>query len=148
MLNAKSILSLSIFIIFKLIYTVSTFSRTRHSLKEVCIDLLSVRVTIDMPVPIRFDKENYDEGIIYTYIFHDGIVFLHEGALMQFDIDSYIPSDSVLTRKSSTYWGKEHGKFWKKYICDSIRFYYYNVNKEDKKKYDDIVKSIRIEKRF
>ncbi len=31
MLNAKSILSLSIFIIFKLIYTVSTFSRTRHS---------------------------------------------------------------------------------------------------------------------
>ena len=30
MLNAKSILSLSIFIIFKLIYTVSTFSRTRH----------------------------------------------------------------------------------------------------------------------
>ena len=32
MLNAKSILSLSIFIIFKLIYTVSTFSRTRHPL--------------------------------------------------------------------------------------------------------------------
>ena len=31
MLNAKSILSLSIFIIFKLIYTVSTFSRTRHT---------------------------------------------------------------------------------------------------------------------
>ena len=67
---------------------------------------------------------------------------------MQFDIDSYIPSDSVLTRKSSTYWGKEHGKFWKKYICDSIRLYYYNVNKEDKKKYDDIVKSVRIDKRL
>ena len=32
MLNAKSILSLSIFVIFKLIYTVSTFSRTRHSI--------------------------------------------------------------------------------------------------------------------
>ena len=32
MLNAKSILSLSIFIIFKLIYTVSTFSRTRQSM--------------------------------------------------------------------------------------------------------------------
>ena len=31
MLNAKSILSLSIFVIFKLIYTVSTFSRTRHA---------------------------------------------------------------------------------------------------------------------
>ena len=30
MLNAKSILSLSIFVIFKLIYTVSTFSRTRQ----------------------------------------------------------------------------------------------------------------------
>ena len=67
---------------------------------------------------------------------------------MQFDIDSYTPSDSVHTRKSSTYWGKENGKFWKKYICDSIRLYYYNVNKEDKKKYDDIVKSVRINKRF
>ena len=32
MLNAKSILSLSIFIIFKLIYTVSTFYRTRQAL--------------------------------------------------------------------------------------------------------------------
>ena len=31
MLNAKSILSLSIFVIFKLIYTVSTFSRTRQT---------------------------------------------------------------------------------------------------------------------
>ena len=40
------------------------------------------------------------------------------------------------------------GNFGKKYICDSIRFYYYNVNKEDKKKYDDIVKSVRIDKRF
>ena len=34
MLNAKSILSLSIFIIFKLIYTVSTFSRTRQNSKR------------------------------------------------------------------------------------------------------------------
>ena len=136
-------------ILIPLLVSCSTLNQNAHSsLKEVCIDLLSVRVTIDMPVPIRFDKENYEEGIIYTYIFHDGIVFLHEGALMQFDIDSYIPSDSVLTRKSSTYWGKEHKKFWKKYICDSIRLYYYNVNKEDKKKYDDIVKSVRIDKRF
>ena len=36
MLNAKSILSLSIFVIFKLIYTVSTFSRTRQgNIKKV-----------------------------------------------------------------------------------------------------------------
>ena len=37
MLNAKSILSLSIFIIFKLIYTVSTFSRTRHHITHIVI---------------------------------------------------------------------------------------------------------------
>lgn len=101
-------------ILIPLLVSCSTLNQNAHSsLKEVCIDLLSVRVTIDMPVPIRFDKENYEEGIIYTYIFHDGIVFLHEGALMQFDIDSYIPSDSVLTRKSSTYWGKSMGNFGK-----------------------------------
>ena len=87
-------------ILIPLLVSCSTLNQNAHSsLKEVCIDLLSVRVTIDMPVPIRFYRENYEEGIIYTYIFHDGIVFLHEGALMQFDIDSYIPSDSVLTRK-------------------------------------------------
>lgn len=136
-------------ILIPLLVSCSTLNQNAHSsLKEVCIDLLSVRVNIDMPVSIRFCKEKYEEGIIYIYIFHDGIVFLHEGGLMQFDIDSYIPLDSVHTRKSSTYWGKNHGKFWKKYICGNVRLYYYNVNKEVKKKYDDIVKSIKISKRF
>ena len=63
---AKIIISLFI----PLLVSCSTLNQNAHSsLKEVCIDLLSVRVTIDMPVPIRFDKENYEEGIIYTYIF-------------------------------------------------------------------------------
>ena len=44
MLNAKSILSLSIFIIFKLIYTVSTFYRTRQALfKNIISNPLSER---------------------------------------------------------------------------------------------------------
>ena len=77
-------------ILIPLLVSCSTLNQNAHSsLKEVCIDLLSVRVTIDMPVPIRIYKENYEEGIIYIYLFHDGIVLLHEGALMQFDKIKY-----------------------------------------------------------
>lgn len=38
------------------------------------------------------------------------------------------------------------GKFWKKYVGGGVRIYYFDVNKESKKKYDNIIKSIRIRK--
>lgn len=46
-------------ILIPLLVSCSTLNQNAHSsLKEVCIDLLSVRVTIDMPVPIRFLYRN------------------------------------------------------------------------------------------
>ena len=40
----------------------------------------------------------------------------------------------------------KNGKFWKKYVSGNVRVYYYNVNKESKNKYDNIITSIRIRK--
>lgn len=101
-------------ILIPLLVSCSTLNQNAHSsLKEVCIDLLSVRVTIDMPVPIRFYRENYEEGIIYTYIFHDGIVFLHEGALMQFDIDSLFHQILCLQERVLHIGEKSMGNFGK-----------------------------------
>jgi hypothetical protein len=61
--------------------------------KRNSIDLLSVRVLMNMPNPIHSNKENYEEGVVYIYTFNDGGgIILHEGALMQFEIDSYKPS--------------------------------------------------------
>ena len=64
MLNAKSILSLSIFVIFKLIYTVSTFSRTRQSLEEhgwycsflYLVDYIDCSKAIQVSYSIQDDK--------------------------------------------------------------------------------------------
>ena len=55
MLNAKSILSLSIFIIFKLIYTVSTFSRTRHWVGYVALKTIPLMTTLmALLIPTKF----------------------------------------------------------------------------------------------
>lgn len=120
--------------------------KTRPSIKREQISLLSVKIIADMPTPIHYEKENYDEGVIYTYIFNDGVVLFFEGALMQFEPDAYTPQKSIRKNGCSIFWGEEHGKFWKKYVYGNIRLYYYNVNPKDKKKYDDILKTIKIEK--
>ena len=65
---------------------------------------------------------------------------------MGFDVDEYTPLGSEQTKKYKIYWGNENGKFWKKYVSGGVRIYYFDVNKESKKKYDDIIKSIRIRK--
>ena len=125
----------------------STLShKTRPSIKREQISLLSVKIIADMPTPIHSEKENYDEGVIYTYIFNDGVVLFFEGALMQFEPDVYTPQKSIRKNGCSIFWGEEHGKIWKKYVYGNVRLYYYNVNPKDKKKYDDILKTIKIEK--
>lgn len=136
-------------ILIPLLVSCSVVNQKAHpSIRRECIDLLSVRIIVDIPIPIYFNKENYEEGVIYTYVFNDGVVFFHEEALMQFDIDTYPPFESVHTKKYSMYWGEEHGKLWKKYVFGNIRLYYYNVEKKAKKKYDEILKKVRIQKRY
>lgn len=73
-------------------------------------------------------------------------MIFHEGALAGFDVDEYTPLGSEQTKKYKIYWGNENGKFWKKYVSGGVRIYYLDVNKESKKKYDNIIKSIRISK--
>ena len=112
----------------------------------MCVDLLSARVAIDTPTPLCINKENYEEGVIYFVSFNDGTMIFHEGALAGFDVDEYTPLGSEHTKKYKIYWGNKDGKFWKKYVGGGVRIYYFDVNKESKKKYDNIIKSIRIRK--
>lgn len=98
-----------------------------------------------MPTPIHLEKENYEEGVTYTYIFKDGgCILIHEGALMQFDLDSYKPLKVIQKQKYSTCYGIENNKFWKKYIYGSVRLYYCNVNKCDKLKYEKIFRTMKV----
>ena len=77
------------------------------SIRREYIDLLSAKIILDIPTPIHLEKENYEEGVIYTFIFKDGgCILIHEGALMQFDIDTYKPS-KVIHKKSILYIGEE-----------------------------------------
>lgn len=108
------------------------------------IDLLSASVLIEIPVPIHKDRENYEEGVIYTYSFNDGgVIIIHEGALMQFDIDTYKPLKLIQARNTSIAWGKEDNKYWKRFISKRVRLYYYNVNMKYKRRYDCIFRNIK-----
>ena len=140
---AKIIISLLI----PLLASCSVLNRNaRSSVSTMCVDLLSARVAVDVPTSLCINKENYEEGVIYFVSFNDGTMIFHEGALMGFDVDEYTPLGSEHTKKYKIYWGNEDGKFWKKYVGGGVRIYYLDVNKESKKKYDDIIKSIRISK--
>ena len=118
----------------------------RSSVSTMCVDLLSARVAVDVPTPLCITNEHYAEGVIHFVSFNDGTIIFNEGTLAGFDADKYTPLGSEHTKKYSIYWGNENGKFWKKYVSGNVRVYYYNVNKESKKKYDNIITSIRIRK--
>ena len=139
---------ISILIMILLVSCSSLNYKANPSIRRECFDLLSVKIIVDMPEPIHFEIVNYEEGVIYKYVFNDGVIFFFEGSLMQFDIDTYIPQDSVHKKIYSIYYGEEHGKFWKKYIYDNVRLYYFDVNKKDKKKYDNIFNTIKIQKLY
>lgn len=109
------------------------------------IDLLSASILIDMPLPFHVDIEHYDEGVIYIYSLNDGgHILIHEGALMQFDWDFYIPSNVMHYKNYSIYTGETGSMAWGKYICSNIRIYYFNVKAKDKRKYDKILKTVKI----
>ena len=115
------------------------------STRRECIDLLTKKIILNIPTPIHLEKENYEEGVIYTYIFKDGgCIFIHEGALMQFELDSYKPSKVIHKQKYSIYCGRRNDKFWKKYVCGGVRLYYYNVNKKSKSKYEKVFRTMKI----
>ena len=140
---AKIIISLLI----PLLVSCSLLNRNAHSsVSTMCIDLLSARVAVDVPTPDNFRKGISEGGVCYASTYNDGTIIFNEGSFARFDVEDYKPSGSEHRKKYSIYWGNEKGKFWKKYISGNVRVYYYNVNKESKKKYDDIIKSIRIRK--
>ena len=141
---AKIIISLLI----PLLASCSVLNRNaRSSVSTMCVDLLSARVAVDVPTPGNFRKGIYEGGVCYASTYHDGTIIFNEGALAGFDVDEYTPLGSEQTKKYKIYWGNENGKFWKKYVGGGVRIYYFDVNKESKKKYDNIIKSIRIRKR-
>lgn len=123
---------------------------SHSSAKRECIDLLSTRIFVDMPDPVRVQTENYEEGVILFYYFNDGgCIIFHEGALMQLDMDTYKPSKVVRKKKYSMYSGEHEGKMWKKCVYGSsgrVRIYYCNVKAECQEKYDKIFKTIKIKK--
>lgn len=124
----------------------SSLKQMAHSsIKSERVDLLSKRIVVKMPNPVHSKKDNYEEGVVYIYTFNDGgCVIFHEGALMQFDVDSYKPSAIVNKKEHAIYIGEENHKCWRKDVCKGVQFYYYNVPTENKEKYDMLFDSIKI----
>ena len=107
----KGIISILIMI---LLVSCSTLNyKANPSIRRECFDLLSVKIIVDMPEPIHFEIVNYEEGVIYKYVFNDGVIFFFEGSLMQFDIDTYIPQDSVHKKYTQYTMAKNMANFGK-----------------------------------
>lgn len=118
------------------------------SVESERVDLLSKSIVVKMLNPVHSHKENYEEGVVYIYTFNDGgCIIFHEGALMQFDVDSYKPSATVNKKGHTIYVGKENDRCWRKDVCKGVQFYYYNVPTEYKQKYDMIFDAIKILKK-
>ena len=136
--------TISIFLLF-LASCISQNQFAYPSTRRECINLLTKKIVLNIPTPVYLKKENYKEGVIYTYIFKDGgCILIHEGALMQFDLDSYKPLKVIHKKTCFISYGIENDKFWKKCVYGSVRLYYRDVYKDNRPKYEKIFRTMKI----
>ena len=136
--------TISIFLLF-LASCMSQNQFAYPSTRRECINLLTKKIVLNIPTPVYLKKENYEEGVIYTYIFKDGgCILIHEGALMQFDLDSYKPLKVTHKKTCFISYGIENDKFWKKCVYGSVRLYYRDVHKDNRPKYEKIFRTMKI----
>lgn len=103
--------------------------------------LLHHKYTITLPdQPIHTQKERWSEGVFCIYSFNDGAsIILTEGSLMEFSFQSYsfskeIHNSGILDRKF-----RRHRS-----LNNVIEVYYYNVGRKSKRKYNRILRSVKV----
>lgn len=133
---------------FIVIYTVLCCSTTRTETSAECVEqhkLLSKTFKITLHTPFYFQKDNYEEGVVYFYGFSDGAyIIIHEGAMMEFPMDKYEPIEISKKRKKIIATGVKDGKWWRKDKYRDVRIYYANVTADNQKKYNKILNNIKI----
>lgn len=99
-----------------------------------------------VPIPYHFQKDNYEEGVIYFYSFVDSAyIIVFQGSMMEFPIDKYSEQKIKMKNQKKISVGVENNKFWRKDIFEEgIRIYYDNVSEKNKKIYDKILDGIKI----
>lgn len=135
---------------FIVIYTVLCCSTTRPETSAECVEqheLLSKTFIVRLPTPFYFQKDNYEEGVVYFYGFTDGAyIIIFEGGNMEFPMDKYNPIERHKEKNKTMAIGILNDKLWRKDKINGnegcISIYYNNVIPSNKKKYDRILNSI------
>lgn len=127
------------------IFACSTIKRENVSFKLERQKLLSKEIEMQLPVPFRIQKDNYEEGVIYFYSFVDSAyIIVFQGAMVEFSIDRYQVQTTEVKNQRKISIGIENNKFWRKDVLDGIRIYYDNVSAKNKGIYDKILDEIKI----
>ncbi|MCL1867703.1 MAG: hypothetical protein FWF72_01975 [Paludibacter sp.] len=134
-----------ILILSFVIFACSTIKRENVSFKLERQKLLSKEIEMQLPVPFRIQKDNYEEGVIYFYSFVDSAyIIVFQGAMVEFSIDRYQVQTTEVKNQRKISIGIENNKFWRKDVLDGIRIYYDNVSAKNKGIYDKILDEIKI----
>lgn len=110
------------------------------------VALLSCKIGLNFPFRFYKQRENYEEGVFYTYFSRDGAyITVFQGALMSFPEDTYIYTKKKRYNNRITYSGCNNGYYWRKdSVYKNVRIYYNNVNRKKKRVFDKILDKISI----
>ena len=117
----------------------------RGPIRIETLTLLSKRVKVQLPVHFHFQKDKFEEGIIYSYSFPDSAyIIIFQGAMMEFPIDKYLANKTETNKQKKIYTGIKNNKCCRKDVLGNIRIYYDNVSTKSKAVYDKILDEIQI----
>lgn len=127
------------------LFACSTLKKEKVTFKLEHQQLLSKDVEMQLPVPFYFQKDNYEEGVIFFYSFVDSaFIIVFQGAMLELPIDRYKPQKTEIKNQRKISTGFENNKFWRKDIYKGVRIYYDNVSSKNKNLYDKVLDEIKI----
>ena len=144
--NPKCLVKIIFFTFFFVLLSCSSIEKEIIPFKLERQKLLSREFEMIVPIPYHFQKDNYEEGVIYFYSFVDSAyIIVFQGSMMEFPIDKYSEQKIKMKNQKKISVGVENNKFWRKDIFEEgIRIYYDNVSEKNKKIYDKILDGIKI----
>lgn len=123
------------------------------AVKEMQLPAQSVYMkncSVDICMPKAFIVQQLSdmagESISYVYSFQDcQSIILSQGALSEFEMDSFTPYYSKTHKDHLIKKGKDDSGYWRKdRYTNGLKVYYYGVSKKNRKNFDAMLDSVKV----
>lgn len=125
------------------IWVFSSCACSEYINETLCLH--SVQINLLMERGARCQVENYEEGIVYMFLFKNGgVLMVRQGSMMKTPMDDFKPSLTITKNHLIEMGEDSKGKMWRQDTYSNFKIGYFNVNHTEKKEFERILNSVKL----